>query len=251
MRRIKSKEFVCPLLVIFAIFLLSVAGAGAEVAEVQAQTFHKPSAATGRGNIGKLLTESRRIPPKVPLPEIILNLSGKRLLDWEGEDQAALVEAARYVLSSINERGISAARVNEVGNAVESVVMDALRKEGFETEIPESQSGHRKVSGYPDLSASRGERFYYIEVKTYHPDNVKTTQRSFYLSPSLDSKVVRDAFHLLVAFTVLPADDGTYRASSFKWLDLFDLKCKLKLEFNASNRDLYSTEKGLIFHNQD
>ena len=241
MKKENSKMSYARFLTSAASLLLSVAGVGAEEGETVRRG----------GNIGELLRESRSIPKKVSFPEIIWNLSEKRILDWEGEDRAALVEAARSAVSSINENGISAARVNEVGNAVETVLKYALRKEGFETDIPVSRTGYRKASGYPDLSASREGRFYYVEVKTYNPDNVDTTQRSFYLSPSQDFKIIRDAFHLLLAFGVEPAGDGTYKASSFRWLDLFELDCRFKLEFNASNRDLYSTEKNLVFHTEE
>ena len=46
-------------------------------------------------------------------------------------------------------------------------------------------------------------------------------------------------------------DDGRFRAESVKWLDIAQLPCRLKYEYNSSNRKLYGDEPNMIFFEQD
>lgn len=179
------------------------------------------------------------------LSAVVERLFGQPVLDHQAESIEALEAAAVAALDAINEKGIIAGRVNEVGNAVEPFVIAALTAHGFEADTPQARSGRRRSAGYPDIAAIREGDCFYLEVKTYHPSNEATTQRSFYLSPGDDPKVTRPAFHLLIAFAMEPAGDNRYLARSVRLLDLSELPLKLKLEFNASNRDLYGPAAGL------
>jgi hypothetical protein len=182
----------------------------------------------------------------VPLPVIVEAISGYAVIGWNGEQQAALSRAAAGVLESINQTGVEAGRVNEAGNAVENHVLEALRANGFEVGRPVAPSGRMRSAGYPDLEAQREEAAFYVEVKAFSSRTEDSTQRSFYLSPSADFKITRDAHHLLIAIELAPAVKGLYRARSVRWLDLSRLVCDLKYEFNASNRDMYNPDAGLI-----
>lgn len=181
----------------------------------------------------------------VPLPLIVEVFSGHAVIPWAGEEREALERVAVAVLTAINETGIRADRVNEAGNKVESFVDEALKMMKFETGRPAGPSGRIHSSGYPDLEAARGGNSFYIEVKSYNTTTIRSTQRTFYVSPSTDFKVTRDAFHMLIAIE-LAAADGAYFAHSVKWVDLSGLKCDLKYELNASNRDLYDPDAGLV-----
>jgi hypothetical protein len=92
----------------------------------------------------------------------------------------------------------------------------------------------------------KGSDYFYLEIKTYSPKTENSSQRTFYISPSEDFKVSRDGYHLLLAFSTEEIEEGVYSLSGFKLLDLFSLECQLKLEFNASNKDLYNSDAGLI-----
>lgn len=188
------------------------------------------------------------LPPQIqpgPLHNVIERLFGQPVRDHRNEAGEALEAAAIAALRAINREGVTAGRVNEVGNAVEPFVIAALRSHGFAAGIPVTRSGRHQAAGYPDVAARRGGNAFYLEVKTYNPANEDTTQRSFYLSPSDDPKVTEPAFHLLIGFAMEPVGDGRYLARSVRLLDLFELPLNLKLEFNASNRDLYGPEPGL------
>ena len=230
--RSRLRTFICALLVFW---LTTVAGEEHERYQEE---------------IGEVIDQMLSARESIPLPLIIRSMTGFELLDWKGEQSAALESAARRALSMINDKGVRANRVNEVGNRVETFVQEALQSAGFVTGVPKTVSGKRKAAGYPDLAASRGGVRFFVEVKTYNPKNVDTTQRSFYLSPSREFKVAHDAYHLLIAFAMEGDESGAYRAKSVKWLDLFELRCRLKYEFNASNRDLYSEGAGLIFFSE-
>jgi len=181
------------------------------------------------------------------LTTVIEDIYGQSVLEYHHEQETLLTQAAMLALQKINKNGITANRVNEIGNAVEPYVIEALNEMGFNAHIPPTQTGHSKSTGYPDIRAKRENDVFYIEVKTYHPQNEQTTYRTFYLSPSNDPKVTQPAFHLLIAFAMLPDENKNYFAQKVSLLDIANLHLHLKMEFNASNRDLYSSESHLIF----
>ena len=182
----------------------------------------------------------------IALPKLISLISGNEVYDWEEELAPVFKQVAESVLAEVKAKPIRAERINEVGNAVELYVLDALKTAGLDSGRPTPPSGRKKTAGYPDLYAAHGDDYYYIEIKTYSPKTINSSQRSFYISPSEDFKVSKDGYHLLLAFSTEEIEEGVYSLTGFKLLDLYELVCNLKLEFNASNKDLYSSESGLI-----
>lgn len=182
----------------------------------------------------------------VPLPLIIEALTEHRVLPWQGQGRDTLLAVATRIEKLIEEQEVEAARMNEAGNKVENIVLEAMRELGIKAGRPKAESGRGRAAGYPDVEAEINGVAFYIEVKTFSAATIDSTQRSFYLSPTTDFKVTRDAVHLLVAVQLTPTARGAYRAQSVRWLDLSGLLCDLKYEFNASNRDLYRRESGLV-----
>lgn len=182
----------------------------------------------------------------IQLPKLIELISGHTVYNWDETQAPVFQQVARSVIQAVHKEPIRARRINEVGNAVELLVLDALEKAGMDSGRPVPPSGRRKTAGYPDLFAETGKEYFYIEIKTYSPRTVNSSQRTFYISPSDDFKVARDGYHLLLAFSTEQLDEGTYSLTGFKLLDLYELECQLKLEFNASNKDLYGDEPGLV-----
>ena len=90
-----------------------------------------------------------------------------------------------------------------------------------------------------------------LECKIFAQGSAETTMRSFYLSPSKSFKVSVDARHLLLAFGMQPSPitgsrESTYVPKSYKLIDLHDLLCDVKYEFNSDNRRLYAPSMMLL-----
>jgi len=123
--------------------------------------------------------------------------------------------------------------------------MRALSRVGLSGTRPTSEAGKGKSAGYPDILVSDSKkRHTYLECKIFAHGTHDTTMRSFYLSPSESFKVSLDARHLLIAFGMqaspIPGSrDSLYIPTSYKLIDLHDLPCDVKYEFNSDNRRLY------------
>lgn len=188
----------------------------------------------------------------LPFNVIIRALAGHQVfpIDKEAPEDVALVEklkeAAAIVGQSVRATPIKRPRPNEVGNDIEGYILNALTRVGIRCVRPTSSDGRGKATGYPDLLIiESGDRATYLEAKIYGADTAETTMRSFYLSPSESFKVSRDARHLLMAFemvrTPIPNSNlSAFHAKSFKLVDLHDLVCDMKSEFNSDNRRLYA-----------
>ena len=187
----------------------------------------------------------------VPFSLIVKSIAGYTIIpiDDKNASDAALVNSLRLVAIRTAElvklKPIRRNRPNEVGNDIEAYVIEAASKLGLKASRPQTASGKKKSTGYPDIHIlDAAGRPTYLECKIFGEGNELTTMRSFYLSPSDDFKVTSDARHLLIAFGVerIPINgsrDSEYFATSFKLVDLSGLKCDVKYEFNSDNRRLY------------
>ncbi|MFN3884917.1 MAG: hypothetical protein ACK4Q4_09195 [Rhodocyclaceae bacterium] len=186
----------------------------------------------------------------VPFNLVIEAMTGHRVIAFDDgkEDHRrlrdALVAGAISAGKAINRSGIVSKRVNEVGNKIEPFVRDALNAlPGARADIPKAPSGKRKSAGYPDIEFTLGDTTCYIECKTFNPDTLNTTQRSFYFSPAADFKVTRDALHFLLSYE-MTSQGGCYKTSRFKLLAIESLSLDVKHEFNSDNHRLYSGNDG-------
>lgn len=192
----------------------------------------------------------------ISLNLIIESISDRKVLPFNSVDRdhqnllRLLAKALDTACININIEGITSKRVNEVGNAVEPFIKNALNEnEEFKAIIPVTKSGKGKASGYPDIVLIYNEKIYYIECKTYNKENIATTQRSFYLSPSNDFKVTEDAVHLIVSFEVYIDNSSNYKVSKWMIIDAFYLECDVKYEFNSDNKRMYD-EKMILQSNE-
>jgi len=158
---------------------------------------------------------------------IIEGLSGNKIILFNPNDKKnkELLEKLKKIATQtgkeINKIGIKTMRPNEAGNAVEVFVKNAMIKEGFEPQTPFAKSGKRKASGYPDIEFNdQFNRTNYLECKTYNSKSENSSFRSFFVSPSEDFKVTKDAHHLILAF------------------ELYDVKNK-----NSENENIYKCKK--------
>jgi len=191
----------------------------------------------------------------IPLKLVIESISGCKVIPFNKEDNKdqdvlkKLVEVAKVAGVNINKKGIARKRPNEVGNDIEPYVLSALQQLGYRAKRPKTKTGKNKSVGYPDIEfLDQFERTNYLECKTYNIENVATTQRSFYLSPSEDFKITKDARHFIISFEIVV--DGSqgnmniYKCKAWKILSAEKLLVDVKYEFNSDNARMY--QSGLL-----
>ncbi len=186
----------------------------------------------------------------LPLSVVIEGLSGHKVKPFNKKSKKdkkvldILKEVANIVTQNVNKNGILRKRPNEVGNDIEPFVKDALNSLNYKSDIPKTISKKKKSTGYPDIEfIDEFNRINYLECKTFNIENISTTQRSFYLSPSDDFKITKDAHHFGISFEIFIEktirNENLYKVKSWKILDLSKLKLDVKYEFNSDNKRLY------------
>lgn len=189
----------------------------------------------------------------IPLSLVIESISGYKILPFDptdSKDQSVrdnLIKACRLAGARINAEGVQRTRPNEVGNDIEPYVKNALRSIGYQADAPKTKSGGKKAAGYPDIEfVDEFGRTNYLECKTFNIENVATTQRSFYLSPSEDFKITQDAHHFVVSFEIYVASrqgrENIYKCRSWKVVSVQNLPVDVKYEFNSDNVRLYTKD---------
>lgn len=192
----------------------------------------------------------RQLPKGISVSQIISAVTEHAVVPVEDceEDRSLItqIEVARRDLIARSEQSpIETTRLNELGNAVEEPMLDACVRAGLQASWPRRANGTAARTGYPDIAIDvDGARPTYLEAKVIGAGSEGSSFRSFYLSPSDNPKVCRDARHILVAFTHdrrENAADGTerYALTSFKIVDLSKVFGKIKFEYQASNKDMY------------
>ena len=196
----------------------------------------------------------------IPFNLVIEAISGNKVIpfnpknDKDKELLKNLIKVAKETAREVNRIGIKRPRANEVGNDIEAFVKEALKKAGYKADIPVTLNGKKKSTGYPDIEfIDKYKRANYLECKTYNIENVSTTQRSFYLSPSDEFKVTSEAHHFVVSFEVYvygrKNKENIYKCKSWKIIDIANLSVDVKYEFQSDNKRLYS--KGLTLAEGD
>jgi hypothetical protein len=192
----------------------------------------------------------------IPFPVVIKALCGNAVenVDLSNPDDRALIDAlqrtAVLAAQSVAQAPIRRPRPNEVGNDLEPFVLRAANQAGLQASAPKSKTGRGQQVGYPDiLIKDPTGRHTYLEVKSFADGTEPTTMRSFYLSPSANPKVCLDARHIVLGFGVeanpiAGSRDSLYKAVSFKLINLYELQCDVKYEFNSDNRRMY--DKALV-----
>lgn len=181
----------------------------------------------------------------IPFNLVIEAMTGKKVLsfDFTIQDHQEVLEllkqSAMNAAKGINETGILRSRPNEVGNDIEFYVRNALNLLGLKADIPVGLSKRKKVVGYPDIIFWFKNIPYYLECKTYNIENIDTTQRSFYFSPSNEFKVIYDALHFMLSYEIYVAGEKEnkqiYKCRHYKILSLESLSLDVKYEFNSDN----------------
>jgi len=192
----------------------------------------------------------------IPFNLVIEAMTGKKVISFDftkpdhQEVLKLLRQSALNAGKEINKAGILRERPNEVGNDIEPYVRNALNSLGLKADIPVGPRGHKKAMGYPDILFWLNNTPYYLECKTYNIDNIETTQRSFYFSPSYEFKVIYDAPHFILSFEIYVAGEKgnkhIHKCKNYKILSIESLSLDVKYEFNSDNKRMYSGKDGTI-----
>jgi len=195
----------------------------------------------------------------VPLKHVVKLVTGHSVLEFDplAENNAKLLkqleEAAKKAGQQANAEGLWSARPNEVGNRIEKHVKRALASEGLIVFDPQTKRGKSKA-GYPDIGVEDAQgRTVYLECKTYEPGKENQSFRTFYWKVSKDTKVTKDAFHLVLTYSrertqeLNEQRENRYRFLTWGIYNVEDLPLNLKPEFFASNKAMY-TGGALLAH---
>lgn len=192
----------------------------------------------------------------IPFNLVIESLTGRKVIPFNiknNEDVELLGVLKKVAINAgkkIKHQGIKSKRPNEVGNYIETFVKDAMDKLGLKPDTPAGKSGKKKPAGYPDIIFHYKNKPYYLECKTYNLENISTTQRSFYFSPSEDFKVIHDTHHFILSYEMIldgrQGDENVYRCKHYKILSLESLSLDVKYEFNSDNQRMYSGRDGTV-----
>ena len=185
-----------------------------------------------------------------PLQDVIKDICGHDVFPINAHrDDKELIKhlslAARYAAEAMLAEPIKSRRPNEVGNKIEPYIINAINQIPlYQAEKPKTRQGNIKTAGYPDIIIFDAiGRPSYIECKTLSVEKNKDKDygnfRSFYLSPSHDFKIIHDARHLLLSY-VMKQENTLYKPVTFVLLDIAKLPCRLKMEWNAGNKQLYA-----------
>ena len=109
-------------------------------------------------------------------------------------------------------------RVNEISRHIEDILLSRLNAaEGYECSIPANAAGRTQRSGYPDLRLlhTASDRVFYIDPKVYKLGSEKSSFRSFYFEPKLETnKILDNASHLIVGIAHSGKVEGRWRLNT-------------------------------------
>lgn len=192
----------------------------------------------------------------IPFNLVIESLTGKKVIpfDFKNPEDKEILDILKKVAvlagKEITKNGVESKRPNEVGNYIEAFVKKAMQQYSLNPDIPAGITGKKKATGYPDIIFFFKNNPYYLECKTYNLENVSTTQRSFYFSPSDDFKVIYNTHHFILSYEMVldgrKGDKNIYKCKHYKILSLESLSLDVKYEFNSDNQRMYSGKDGTI-----
>jgi hypothetical protein len=158
----------------------------------------------------------------------------------------ALADSCVAVVAQSASDPIRANRPNDVSAQVERRLQRRMTQEKLQVEMPRTASG-KSPGGYPDLFVESEDGPAYLEIKVSREQNINQgSARNFFYQPVANSKIRRDAPHLLAGFAI--KEDGEKKWVLREWtiVDLFFLRVRLKPEYNADNLQIYRPDTILM-----
>ena len=194
----------------------------------------------------------------VPLSEVILDTTGKKVLPFDVNNPVdqrvakAISAACNETMKRLNAPGSAIQnidRINEVSSHFEDTLRELLdAAPGLRCDFPLTAEGKVQRSGYPDLRIVdlESKRVFYLDPKLYAVGSRDSSFRAFYFEPRKSTNKVRDdAVHFVVGFEHSPREAGSgspnaiWKFTRWDLVDLSRFTVKLKAEFQGSNHDMY------------
>lgn len=178
---------------------------------------------------------------KFPFKDVIKQIEGCEVLKFDNVALLNLLKnASSNAIMPVNNIEFSG-RPNEFGNIVANLFAVECKKLGLNYEKPRDNKGKNKETGYPDGIIFYKNAYFYIELKTCEETKQNQTLRTFYYSPSQNSKITHNASHLLICFLTIKRNNALFLNGAFHIVDMFEKEVTLKLEYNANNKELYKS----------
>ncbi len=185
-----------------------------------------------------------------PFHEVIKELTGYEIIPVNnsmiGKAQlcATLQRVAKKAAKEMIKKPIVRPRPNEVGNDIEIYVKNVLK---IDSKIEDLNVGPN--TGYPDIKAKirKTAEIVFLECKTFGTGKEMSSMRTFYLSPgpAVRLKVDCDALHIAISYE-MSRQGNEFTPLTYKLVDLYDLPCNLKQEWQSSNKELYAGKRILM-----
>lgn len=203
----------------------------------------------------RLLMESRADMEDVAFGKVVHAVSGRTIIPVkpaEAADRAMLAgiaTAMKNVFAKLRDPGHPCheeKRINEVSRHFEDAIrteLDALPD--FSCDLPPNRAGKIQRSGYPDLRPRHeaSGRVSYLDPKLFAAKSRNSSLRTVYFTPKKETnKILDDARHLLIGIAHGGKQEGSYRFEQWELVDLAAFRTRLKVEFQAGNRDIYREE---------
>lgn len=176
---------------------------------------------------------------KFPFKEIIKSIEKHEVLKFcDSELLSILKNACKNTIMPVNNVGF-VGRPNEFGNIVANLFAVECKNLKLNYQKPRDSKGKYKESGYPDGLIKFNDKYFYMELKTCEEKQQNKTFRTFFYSPSTNSKIIYDASHLLICFLTTKNVNILQLNRNYHIVDMHEKEVKLKLEYNSNNKELY------------
>lgn len=234
-----------------ALFLASLWGlAPRSLAETPAAA---PTPSPLASVIGEVLQQPDAF-TSIPFPLLVEKATGNQVIAIDPDHAAdrAMLDAVAAVLDEVlpllsraDSPVREMTRINEVSRFFEDELMERLHAlEDFTCTSPMTADGRTLRSGYPDLRLEHlpSGRVTYLDPKVHAATARASSFRTFYYEPKTETnKITEDARHLLIGIEH-DGNTGAWRFPAWSMICLHGFEVRLKLEFQASNADLYREE---------
>ncbi len=201
--------------------------------------------------IPRMLADARSL-EEVPFSQVVEASTNRRVVPVDMELHRDVIVALSTAMDRILKRLAASGhqihaveRINEASRYIEDELLIELNAiPGWACSIPETTVGTAQRSGYPDLLIKTPAGMFFIDPKLVAEESESSALRTFYYEPRvMTNKIQYDAVHLLIGVSHAGWDDGRLIFTGWKLVDLSSLPVRLKAEFQASNRELYTPER--------